>query len=48
MTYFVYLIGCNKNNKFTTYVGYTKNLKKRIDLWKKFASEEIANGVIDL
>jgi len=32
MTYFVYLIGCNKNNKLITYVGYTKNLKKRIKL----------------
>ena len=32
MTYFVYLIGCNKNNKLTTYVGYTNNLKKRIIL----------------
>ena len=32
MTYFVYLIGNNKNKKFTTYVGYTNNLKKRINL----------------
>ena len=32
MTYFVYLIGNNKNNKLTTYVGYTNNLKKRINL----------------
>jgi len=32
MTYFVYLIGSNKNQKLTTYVGYTNNLKKRIDL----------------
>ena len=32
MTYFVYLIGCRKHHKLTTYVGYTNNLKKRIDL----------------
>ena len=32
MTYFVYLIGCHKHHKLTTYVGYTNNLKKRINL----------------
>ena len=32
MSYFVYLIGNNKNKKLITYVGYTNNLKKRIDL----------------
>tara|TARA_B100000686_G_C16384530_1_gene759247 strand:+ start:72 stop:323 length:252 start_codon:yes stop_codon:yes gene_type:complete len=32
MSYFVYLIGNNKNKKLITYVGFTKNLKKRIDL----------------
>ena len=32
MTYFVYLIGNNKKNKLTTYVGYTNNLSKRIEL----------------
>ena len=30
MTYFVYLIGCYKHNRITTYVGYTNNLNKRI------------------
>ena len=30
MTYFVYLIGCRKRNKLTTYVGYTNNLNRRI------------------
>ena len=30
MTYFVYLIGNTKKGKLTTYVGYTKDLKKRI------------------
>ena len=32
MTYFVYVIGCRKNSKLTTYVGYTNNLKKRLNL----------------
>ena len=32
MTYFVYLIGCKKNQKLTTYAGYTNNLNKRINL----------------
>ena len=32
MTYFVYLIGCYRSNKLTTYVGYTNNLEKRIKL----------------
>ena len=32
MTYFVYLLGNNKKKKLTTYVGYTNNLKKRINL----------------
>ena len=32
MTYFVYLLGNYKKNKLTTYVGYTNNLKKRINL----------------
>ena len=30
MTYFVYLIGNYRKNKFTTYVGYTNNLTKRV------------------
>ena len=32
MTYFVYLIGSNKQKKLVTYVGYTYNLVKRIHL----------------
>ena len=32
MTYFVYLIGNYKFSKLITYVGYTNNLKKRLDL----------------
>ena len=32
MTYFVYVIGSQRNSKLTTYVGYTNNLKKRLNL----------------
>ena len=32
MTYFVYIIRCISSNKRKSYVGYTKNLKKRINL----------------
>ena len=32
MTYFVYLIGNYKKLKLITYVGYTNNLKKRLNL----------------
>ena len=32
MTYFVYVIGSHNNSKLTTYVGYTNNLKKRLNL----------------
>ena len=32
MSYFVYVICNAKNSKFTTYVGYTNNLKKRLNL----------------
>jgi len=30
--YYVYVIGSYKKSKLTTYVGYTKNLKERINL----------------
>ena len=32
MTYFVYLIGNYKKSRLTTYVGYTNNIKKRLNL----------------
>ena len=32
MKYFVYVLGSNKNKKIHTYVGYTNNLKKRLNL----------------
>ena len=31
MTYFVYMIGSKVKNKTISYVGYTNNLKKRIN-----------------
>ena len=32
MTYFVYMLRCISSNKRKSYVGYTKNLKNRINL----------------
>ena len=32
MSYFVYLIGSIKKSKLITYVEYTKNLKRRLNL----------------
>ena len=32
MSYFVYMLSNNKNNKLITYVGYTKNIIKRLKL----------------
>ena len=44
MTYFVYLIGSYKNSKFTTYVGYTNNLKKRINLHNEGRGAKFTKG----
>ena len=44
MTYFVYLIGSYKNSKFTTYVGYTNNLNKRINLHNKGIGAKFTKG----
>ena len=44
MTYFVYLIGCHKNNKLTTYVGYTNNLKKRLKLHNEGKGAKFTRG----
>ena len=32
MSFFIYLIGTVNKSKITTYVGYTNNLKKRLEL----------------
>ena len=44
MTYFVYLIGSYKNNKLTTYAGYTNNLKKRIKLHNEGKGAKFTKG----
>ena len=44
MTYFVYLIGCKKYHKLTTYVGYTNNLKKRINLHNSGKGAKFTRG----
>tara|TARA_Y100001960_G_C14085186_1_gene545593 strand:- start:260 stop:511 length:252 start_codon:yes stop_codon:yes gene_type:complete len=44
MTYFVYLIGCYKHQKLTTYVGYTNNLKKRIRLHNEGKGAKFTRG----
>ena len=44
MTYFVYLIGNYKKLKLTTYVGYTQNLKKRIDLHNNGKGPKFTKG----
>ena len=44
MSYFVYLIGCHKQDKFTTYAGYTNNLKKRINLHNKGSGAKFTRG----
>ena len=44
MTYFVYLIGNYRKLKLTTYVGYTNNLKKRIDLHNNGKGAKFTKG----
>ena len=44
MTYFVYLIGSHKHHKLTTYVGYTNNLEKRINLHNKGIGAKFTRG----
>ena len=44
MAYFVYLIGCHKHHKLTTYVGYTNNLKKRINLHNEGKGAKFTRG----
>ena len=44
MTYFVYLIGNYKINKLTTYVGYTNNLNKRLNLHNNGKGAKFTKG----
>ena len=45
MTYFVYLLVSSlKNNKKISYVGYTNNLKKRVNLHNKGKGAKFTRG----
>ena len=44
MTYFVYVLGSYKNSKVITYVGYTNNLKKRLNLHNKGKGAKFTRG----
>ena len=44
MTYFVYLIGNYKKTKLITYVGYTNNLKKRLDSHNRGKGAKFTRG----
>ena len=44
MTYFVYVIGSYKSYKLKTYVGYTNNLKKRLDIHNKGKGAKSTRG----
>ncbi len=44
MTYFVYLIGNYRKAKLITYVGYTNNLKKRINLHNEGKGAKFTKG----
>jgi putative endonuclease len=44
MTYFVYMLIAVKFSRFFTYVGYTKNLKKRLELHNKSKGAKYTKG----
>jgi len=44
MTYYVYLIGNYNKSKLTTYVGYTNNLKKRVNLHNRGKGAKFTRG----
>ena len=44
MSFFVYLIVSKKNNKYTTYVGYTSNLKNRLELHNTSKGAKFTRG----
>ena len=46
MNYFVYLIISKKSSKFTSYVGYTNNLKRRINLHNSSKGAKFTKGRI--
>ena len=44
MAYIVYVISTNTNSKLVTYVGYTNNLKKRLNLHNKGKGAKFTRG----
>ena len=44
MPYYVYMIATEKNSKITTYVGYTNNLKKRLEKHNKGKGAKFTRG----
>ena len=44
MDYFVYVISTNSRSKRVTYVGYTNNLKKRLDLHNSGKGAKFTRG----
>ena len=44
MSYYVYVLGSHNNSKFITYVGYTNNLKKRVELHNKGKGAKFTRG----
>ena len=44
MRHFVYVIGNYQNSKFTTYVGHTGNLNKRLNLHNKGKGAKFTRG----
>ena len=44
MAYFVYVLGSYKKKKIITYVGYTKNLEKRLNLHNKGKGAKFTRG----
>jgi putative endonuclease len=44
MTYFVYVLKSQNKSKLTTYVGYTNNLKKRINLHNNGKGAKFTRG----
>ena len=44
MTYFVYMLIAVKSSRFFTYVGYTNNLKKRLELHNNSKGAKYTKG----
>ena len=44
VNYYVYVIGSYKKSKLTTYVGYAKNLKERINLHNRGKGAKFTRG----